>query len=176
MTLLEWALLQQSKRALTTLLDAGADPSQPGIGGDTVLHLAAKVDDPSYLRLLLEHGADPNAPNGTTQAPPLDAALMNATDDAFDLLLAHHADPNRPDRVGNTPLHVSAEVHKTQCILQLLQEGADPTLRNSHGDTFQAYFNILPAGGLNAAGLAQHDAVHQWLRAHGVPVEGDEGS
>lgn len=170
-TLLEWALLRQSKPGMTALLDAGANASQPGLGGDTVLHLAAKANDPSYLKLLLDHGADPNAPHGVTQAPPIDAALMNPQTDTFELLLAHHADPNRADRMGDTPLHVAAQVHKPQCVLALLKAGADPSLRNQRGNTFQTYFNILPAGGLNSAAQAQHEDVHQWLREHHVTVE-----
>ncbi|KRE94439.1 hypothetical protein ASG87_17705 [Frateuria sp. Soil773] len=174
-TLLEWALLQKNLAGLRALLDAGARPGQPGIGGATVLHMAAMADDPAYLRLLLDHGADPNAPHGSTGAPPLAAALMNPREDAFDLLLAHHADPNRADHLGNTPLHVAAQVHKTAAVLRLLEAGADPALRNRRGDTFQAYFNVLPAGGLNPAAKAQHERVHQWLREHGVAVEGPAG-
>jgi len=170
-TLLEWALLRKDLRGMQALLDAGADPSRPGVGGATALHMAAMADDPSYLRLLLDRRADPNAPHGVTQAPPLAAALMNPKDDAFQLLLAHRADPNRADRLGNTPLHVAAKVHKTQCVLRLLEAGADPTRRNQQGITFQAYFNILPAGGLNPTARADHEAVHQWLRQHGVAVE-----
>jgi len=171
LTLLQWALLRKSTEAMTLLLDVGANPSQPGFGGDTVIHLAAKADDPRYLNLLLEHGADPNASHGITQAPPLDAALMNPHNEAFELLLAHHADPNRADRMGNTPLHVAAQVHKSACVLQLLEAGADASRRNRHGDTFQTYFNMLPAGGLNPAGKANHDAVHRWLQEHHVALE-----
>lgn len=169
-TLLQWALLRQSKPAMGALLAAGANPSEPGLGGDTVLHLAAKANDISYLKLLLEHGADVNAPHGITQAPPIDAALMNPQNDAFELLLAHHADPNRPDRMGDTPLHIAAQVHKPQCVLALLKAGADPARRNQHGDTFETYFDMLPAGGLNPAAQAEHAAVQQWLREHQAAV------
>ena len=170
-TPLEWALLRKDLRGMQALLDAGADPLRPGTGGATALHMAAMADDTAYLRLLLDRGADPNAPHGITQAPPLSAALMNPKDDAFDLLLAHRADPNRADRLGNTPLHVAAKTHKTRDVLRLLEAGADPTRRNQQGATFQTYFNILPAGGLNATARAEHEAVHQWLRQHGVAVE-----
>lgn len=170
-TLLEWALLRQSPRGMAALLDGGADPARPGVGGATVLHTAAMATDLVYLRTLLEHGADPNAPHGKTGETPLAAALMNPENAAFELLLAQHADPNRADRLGNTPLHVAAEVHKPECVLQLLEAGADASHRNRRGDTFQAYFNIAPAGGFSAAAQAKHEAVHAWLRAHGVTVE-----
>ncbi len=169
-TLLEWALLKQSPGGMRALLAAGADPVQPGLGGATVLHMAAMADDPQYLKLLLDAGADANAPHGTTQAPPLSAALMNPNEAAFDLLLAHRADPNRADRLGNTPLHVAAQTHRSALVLKLLESGADPKRRNRHGDTFQTYFNIAPAGGFGAEARAQHVAVDNWLRAHGVDV------
>lgn len=170
-SLLEWAVLQQSPKGLIALLDNGADAARPGIGGATVMHMAAMANDPVYLKILLDHGVSPDTPHGVTQAPPLDAALMNPDDDAFQLLLAHHADPNRVDRLGNTPLHVAAKVHKTRCVMALLEAGADPGRRNQQGVTFQAYFNITPAGGLNANARAEHEQVSQWLRQHGVAVE-----
>lgn len=170
-TLLEWALLRQSPEGMRALLDAGANPAQPGLGGATVLHMAAMADDVRYLTILLDRGADPNAPHGVTQAPPLSAALMNPNDAAFGLLLAHRADPNRADRLGNTPLHVAAQTHRPALVLKLLEAGADPARRNQHGDTFQTYFRIAPAGGFSAEARAQHAAVDAWLRAHGAAVD-----
>lgn len=173
-TLLEWALLRQSPLGLQALLDGGADASRPGVGGATVLHMAAMANDPDYLKRLLDHGADPNAPHGTTGAPPLSAALMNADRTAFDLLLAHHADPNRADRLGDTPLHVAASVHKADLVLRLLEAGADPLRHNQRGDTFQVYFDIAPAGGFSPTAQAKRGAVHAWLRKHGIPIEGGD--
>jgi len=170
-TLLEWALLRQSPRGLAALLENGADASRPGVGGATVLHMAAMANDAQYLRILLDHDADPNAPHGVTGEPPLAAALMNPDNAAFDLLLQHKADPNRADRLGNTPLHVAAKVHKPDDVLRLLEAGADPQRRNERGDTFQVYFNIAPAGGFSSAAKAKHETVNTWLRSHGVAVE-----
>ncbi|HEY0178243.1 MAG TPA: ankyrin repeat domain-containing protein [Dokdonella sp.] len=170
-TVLEWAMLRRSARGVDALLDVGADPNRPGLGGATALHVAAMADDPSYLKRLLERGADPNAPHGATGAPPLSAALMNLDGTSFDLLLAHRADPNRADRLGDTPLHVAAQVHKTDDVLKLLDAGADPTRRNQRGQTFQTYFDIAPAGGFSAAAQAKRQAVFDWLSRHGVPIE-----
>jgi len=170
-TLLEWALLRQSPRGLAALLENGADASRPGVGGATVLHMAAMANDATYLRILLEHRADPNAPHGTTGEPPLSAALKNVDGAALDLLLKYKADPNRADRLGNTPLHVAAKVHKPDAVLKLLDAGADANHRNERGDSFQVYFNIAPAGGFSASAQAKHEAVHAWLRAHDIAVE-----
>ena len=39
--------------------------------GDTVVHVAAGADDPVYLKVLLDHGVDPNTPNARTGEVPL---------------------------------------------------------------------------------------------------------
>jgi ankyrin repeat protein len=46
---------------LTLLLSFGANCQQRGINGYTPLHLAAALDDPVSIELLLSHGADPKA-------------------------------------------------------------------------------------------------------------------
>lgn len=56
-TLLEWAIWNRRPRALAALLEAGADPSLPGMDGETVVHMAAMIEDPTYLEILLAHGA-----------------------------------------------------------------------------------------------------------------------
>jgi ankyrin repeat protein len=170
-TLLEWAVLHRSDEGLAALLDAGADPAEPGIGGATVWHLAAMANDPAYLQTLIAHGGDLNAPHGLTHATPLAASLLNPDPRAFDLLLRAHADPNRADRMGDTPLHVAAKVHKPACVLALLKAGADPTAKNTTGHTFQAFLHMAPAGGLNSQAQADHQAIDAWLREHHVAVE-----
>src|SRR3546814_10242020 len=56
-TLLEWAIWNQQPDSLSALLEAGADPAAPGMDQETVAHMAAMVDDPRYLQVLIAHGA-----------------------------------------------------------------------------------------------------------------------
>jgi uncharacterized protein len=170
-TLLQWALLNRSVAGMKALLDAGADPSQPGIDGDTVVHLAAMANDPTYLQVLLAHGASPDASNGQTGATPLRAALMAERDEQFRALLAAGADPDRPDRTGNTPLHVAGQINEPARALDLLKAGADPQARNAQGATFQRYLFMTRSALLNADARREREAVEAWLGAHGIPIE-----
>jgi ankyrin repeat protein len=171
-TPLQWALFNQSTRGMETLLDAGADPAEPGIDGDTAIHLAAMANDPKYLTLLLARAADPNARNGTTEAPPLFSALKGRRDAQFDALLAAGADPNTTDRVGNTALHQAAKYNDVRSALVLLRAGTDPAARNAQGVTFQRYLFMTPERVLNAEAKRGREAIRDWLRAHDVPIEG----
>jgi ankyrin repeat protein len=170
-TPLQWALLSRSTRGMETLLDAGADPAEPGIDGDTVIHLAAMADDPRYLALLLARGADPNARNGITGAPPLFSALRGGRDTQFDALLAAGADPDATDRVGNTALHQAAKYNDAPHALALLQAGTDPDARNTQGVTFQRYLFKTQERVLSSEAKRGREAIRGWLRAHDVAIE-----
>jgi uncharacterized protein len=171
-TPLQWALYSQSTRGMETLLDAGADPAEPGIGGDTVIHLAAMANNPKYLALLLARGADPNARNGITEAPTLFSALLGRGDVQFDALLAAGADPTATDRTGNTALHQSAKINDVRHALALLQAGADPRATNTQGATFQRYLFMTPERVLTVEARRGRELIRDWLRAHDVPIEG----
>lgn len=174
-TMLQWALLNKSKRGLTALLKVGADPSQPGIDDDTVVHLAAMANDPAYLTILLQHRADPNAPNGTTRAVPLVSALMGEREDQFAMLLKAGADPGRADRTGNTPLHEAAKINEPWRVLDLLEAGADPRAVNVRGATFQRFLFRTPDKILLQEVRQGRAAVIEWLKHHNVAVEAASG-
>ena len=72
------------------LLDRGARVNQPGWAP---LHYAATGPEPRLVRLLLEHGAEIDAPspNGTT---PLMMAAQYGSEDNVKILLDKGADPN----------------------------------------------------------------------------------
>ncbi len=170
-TFLQWALLNKRLDSLKALLDAGADPLQPGMDGDTVVHFAAKANDAAYLAELLARGVDPNVANAETGAVPLAAALMGEAQPQFRALLQAGADPNRADRMGNTPLHVAGQINEPARALDLLEAGADPLARNRQGATFQRYLFMTRAALLNAETRRHREAVEAWLKAHDIPLE-----
>ncbi len=93
------------------LLDYGADIDAIGYHDKTALQSATANYDLDGMRFCLEHGADPNGPEGTE--PPLKSAAHNM--DVVRLLLESGADPNR-DGAG-------ADVMRT-CVMKKNLEGA----------------------------------------------------
>ncbi len=87
---------------------------------------AVVAGSPSVLRLLLEHGADPNAFPGLGPPPLIHAIQMASTEEAryldiVQLLLNHGADPN----VASSPCGSAVEWAKyshADSILALLQK------------------------------------------------------
>ncbi len=88
---------------LVTLLVAhGAKPT-PG------LYVASMKNRPDLAQILLDHGADPNATDGTT---PLLYNVMFANRTMIDLLLAHGADPNRGGPADAATLRIAVDLQR----------------------------------------------------------------
>jgi len=92
----------------------------------------------SFIRALLEIGADPNAP-ADDGFPPLIAALSRSRDipgaakrtdvnEVIRLLLAFGANPNQRGVNDYTALHMAVAERNTRAIQLLLDGGADPEL------------------------------------------------
>lgn len=170
--LLQWAMLNQSRRGFEALLAAGADPTRGDAGGTTAMHLAAQADSPYWLETLLARGVSPDTPNTITQATPLMAALMAERAENADRLLKAGAKVDLADRQGDTALHVAAQINEAGRVLQLLDAGANPTRKNAQGVTFQRYLFMTKDSVLGADVRRQRDAVKTWLQQHGVALEG----
>jgi ankyrin repeat protein len=78
------------------LIERGAKVNRAGW---TPLHYAASGPDPKLVALLLDHGADINAPspNGST---PLMMAAQYGSEDSVNLLLQRGADPKRRNQLA----------------------------------------------------------------------------
>ena len=135
------------------LLDAGAkaddfpksnDPRATDIaaGFRTPLMWAAYYNDVPMVRLLLEHGADPN--QSTYFGSPLSQACWNDGFEAAELLIDRGANVNARDAVADfTPLHWAAgnETLRPHLVKLLLASGADP---NAAGGEPVGAFGLVP--------------------------------
>jgi len=136
----EAAAFGDARRA-AALLDA--DPALVNAYAPDGFHplgLASFFGHPDAARLLLDSGADVEAPatNGT-EVRPLHSASANRDAalalEVARLLLEHGADPNVPQRAGWRPLHQAA-AHGNRALMELLLEhGADPDATNDDGLT-----------------------------------------
>ena len=118
------------------LLAAGADPNTLDVDGVPILRraLEPRTGAPELVKLLLDHGADPNLRQAIDDTrdgmPPLGIA---AKDDVASvrLLLEAGADPNLADaRFLGAPL---AEAGSAEIVDVLVAHGADVKHRNLHG-------------------------------------------
>ena len=125
----------------------------------------------SFIRTLLELGADPNAPVDDG-FPPLIAALScgretpdaNRRTDIHDmlrLLLSFGVDPNQRGINDYTPLHKAVEEGNALAVQILLDGGADPGLRTRIDDYDTP---------LEMARTTGRTAIADVLAAHAAPV------
>lgn len=154
----------------------------PGIAhwiyvGDTALHVAAAGHRVEIARLLLAHGADPNAAKNHRRSQPLhyaaDGYLENPKWDptrqvaTIQLLLEAGADIHAQDKNGATPLHRAVRTRCAAVVKCLLEAGADATIHNKPGSTaFHLTVQNTGRGGSGAekAKTAQREIIEAFLK------------
>jgi ankyrin repeat protein len=93
--------------------------------GEGALHIVIHRNDPTYVRFLLEHGADPDIRDDQGTTPLMLAVTQNAPA-SVDALIDHHADVNLPNDRGETPLIRAVQMRNLALVRTLLEAGADP--------------------------------------------------
>jgi ankyrin repeat protein len=157
-----------SVKMIEILLDAGANPNVqlklfppyravgPDRGADMMLTMgstpllrAAKAGDVAAVRLLLEHGANPNLANIYGDTPIMAAAGLGSNEidtrgrfktqpdqvACIDLLVKAGADINAQDRNGQTALHGAALFGYNDVIKDLVAHNANVNAKDSKGMT-----------------------------------------
>ena len=111
---------------------------QPGIqidatnmADETALMLAANANDLASANLLIEAGASVNRPNWT----PLHYAASKGHTAMMRLLIENDAYIDAESPNGTTPLMMAAYYASPNAVKLVLEEGADPLLRNQGGQT-----------------------------------------
>jgi len=140
------ALYMASSRACTdvvrSLIDRGADLNaichdidEDGEGVKwTPLHVAIYSGTPSIARMLLEHGATPNAPDNDG-ATALHFASRRRGITEVELLLGYGMNVDVREKYGWTPLHEAAYRLNLEVVVVLLNRGADPHAQTNKGET-----------------------------------------
>lgn len=136
------------ERGAKALLDAMAAGRTPEVerllaSGTEIepfhMGFAAMGRHPEMVRVLVEHGADPDVMNlgpGTPLQSTLGFLAGLARVDAMRTLLELGADPDYRTEPGNgTPLMVALLAGKIDAVRVLVAFGADPSLANGKGET-----------------------------------------
>jgi cytohesin len=115
--------------------------------GATPIWVAAQTLDLPYMRLLVEHGADPLRANATADTPLLAASGLviekpgespgnpEECAAAIKFLLDLGADPTTVDNDGNTALHGVAVWGSNDAVEMLVKAGAKLDVKNKRGLT-----------------------------------------
>jgi len=96
---------------------------------ENTLMLAAIQNQIEIAKLLIEQGADVNKPGWT----PLHYAATKGYIDIMRLLIEHSAYLDAESPNGTTPLMMAAYYGTPQAVKLLLEEGADPLIKNKLG-------------------------------------------
>ena len=117
------------------LLDADPDAIRERTPeGFTSLGLAAFLGGSEPVRVLLEHGADPDDDaDNPFGVRPVHAASAAHDRETMRLLLEAGADPNQRQQGGFVPLHEAAHSDDVKMARLLLAHGADPALAADDG-------------------------------------------
>ncbi|MCL7034494.1 hypothetical protein MKW94_018521, partial [Papaver nudicaule] len=126
-TPLHYAAKSGDTKIITLLLSRGVHVDA-AISTGTALQHAAGHGHPDAVKLLLDHGANPNGVNCQCMLRPLIVTILCESWECMELLLQAGADPNAVSS-GNTPLAVAARDKSVDVVTRLLEAGADPNYK-----------------------------------------------
>ena len=189
-----------SVKMIEILLDAGANPNPqlklfppyravgPDRGADLMLTMgatpllrAAKAGDAAAVKLLLEHGANPNLPNIQGITPLMAAAGLGSNEidtrgrfktqpdliASIDLLVKAGADVNAHDNNGQTALHGAALFGYDEVIKDLVAHNADVNVKDKKGMTpLDSAMGRAGGHGRGGTSIIVHDATAALIKQY----------
>lgn len=142
-TVLFWAL--RNPDGFEYLLNRGADPNVVFDDGGSVMHWVARQENCNMLNTALLHGGDPNLRAGLFGGSPIfetvTAGKNTIIPNCLKLLLSKGADINLRDEQGKSVLLLSADLARFDIALYLLENGANPSLKDNKGRSIRDFLN-----------------------------------
>ncbi|KAF7900006.1 hypothetical protein EAF00_004342 [Botryotinia globosa] len=114
------------------LLEAGADTSMAPKGGETVLHIAARIGDLEMVKLLVEYEAYLEAKDGWGNTPLLSASRWGHPH-TIECLLAKGADIEARDMKGSTALLLACRHDCVEAVKVLINSDANVRVSDKKG-------------------------------------------
>jgi ankyrin repeat protein len=93
--------------------------------GDAALHIIVRQGDSTWLRYLIQKGANPNIQDGRGNTPMM-IAVETGYAEGVQILIVYHANVDLPNASGETPLIRAVQLRKADMVRLLLDAGADP--------------------------------------------------
>jgi len=112
--------------------------------GDGALHIIVRQGDSTWLRYLIQKGANPNIQDARGNTPMMIAVETGYTE-GVQILIVYKANVNLANSSGETPLIRAVQLRKFDLVRILLDAGADPD-RTDHisGQSARDYARIDP--------------------------------
>lgn len=120
--------------ALRLLIQEGADLTIRDSEGGTLLHMAVWAGKPEICEFLIAAGVDPNAEESMGWTPLHTAAIINRLS-CVEPLVRGGANIDMQDVQGWAALHYAANSGFQEVCRELLELGADDSLRGHNGKT-----------------------------------------
>lgn len=135
------AIKYNQNQTLIDFLEQGADTDrQYDKGRYTLLIYAIKQDNTGAVKILLEHGANPDLPSKLKT--PLAYAVLNNQPAAIHLLIVNGARLDTAVKNGKTALMFASKAGRMDCVKMLIENGADAQLKSDSGLTALDYANM----------------------------------
>jgi hypothetical protein len=125
----------QKPEMVQSLLEAGANPNGDSNISFRPIFDSLRDNGAQELKLLLEHGADPNVKNAEGLAP----IFYTTNSELVHLLIDYRANVNVQDRDGKTPIMRVTGSCAAGFIKILVAAGAKTDLQDTNGDTALHY-------------------------------------
>jgi uncharacterized protein len=129
-----WALIKRNFDGFRYLLKHGAEPNIVAADnearGQTIMSLAATLDESEFLRELLSHGGNPNLVGGKTRQTPIFLGAFYRKTNNVAILLGHGADIDWKSAGGHTAFGDAVGGCSYEVALFLYHAGANPLITN----------------------------------------------